>query len=394
MNSKTQNRVHHHWLGWVTLFAFAALLSPINIQIVIAQETPEFAIAPADPGSPPIPPQAPVEPSVQESPVQEPAAQEPAPSAVPATPVEPSPPVEAPAVEPAPASAPAETSDVSITSSEITSDTDFGRLLPKEGATVEATPSDNEKVRTLSVEPSTRPLLPENRPAWVGAEPDFTTTQHYLYVGSLPTQEQLEVDDALDEPLVAAVRNYIDQEVVNQLGAADSMPVTAEFIRRNLIDNLAGYECELTTGQEPLFQKWVTVRITPEQRDLFRQWHTETTQRSRLAPLCVGLVAVLSVISLSHVVLRRFSASSPLAAVNQHLPEQVVSRKTRSSAKGIFFVLLLAAVAFAFLLPLFAVWTVRTSEFEVRKQHDLHKQYQIETLDGHRTVILESKSPR
>ena len=136
-------------------------------------------------------------------------------------------------------------------------------------------------------------MLPENRPAWVGAAPDFSSAQHYLYVGSLPTQDPNKVDKALDEPLVAAVRNYIDQEVINQLGAADAMPLTAEFIRKNLIDNPEGFECELATGQEPAYQKWVTVRITPEQRELFRQWHTEAVQRTRLAPLGINLVAVL-----------------------------------------------------------------------------------------------------
>ena len=387
MHTQSQNRIRHQWLGWIALLAFASVLSPINIHIVIAQETPEIVVAPADPGEPPAPPQAPA--------ADAPANTEPA-SATP-TPVETiSPPAEVPSTEPAPAAAPAQIPDVPVpdvpaTPSEVSSDNEIGKLLPKDEPVAEVKAPVNESVRTLSVEPGSRTMLPEDRPAWVGAAPDFSSSQHYLYVESLPTQEPNKVDEALDAPLIAAVRNYIDQEVINQLGAADAMPLTAEFIRKNLIDNPEGFECELATGQEPAYQKWVTVRITPEQRELFRQWHTEAVQRTRLKPLGINLVAVLVLISLTHVVLRRFSGTSPLTTVNQALPVQVVNRKSRSSLNWIFFALLLGAVAFAFLMPLFALTWVSAE----RSSPDLHNEVRIETLEGeHGTIILESKSHR
>jgi len=400
MNDQSQYRLRHYWLGWIAMLAFVSVLSPINIHFVIAQDLPGVVIAPADPGQPTASTQAPATPAVAtEVAIEVPTATTSTPADVP------------PVVEPVSAVAPVPTPDVPVTPSEVTSDTDIGTLIPideplAESVASKKTKPDPESVRTLSVEPGVRPMLPEDRPAWVGASSDFTSAQHFLYVGSLPTSNRSEADEALDEPLIAAVRNYIDQEVVNQFGSANSMPVTAEFIRRNLIDNPEGFECELTTGQDPLFQKWVAVRITPEQRELFRQWHTEATQRTRLAPLGVGLVAVLSVISLSHVVLRRFRGASQLAMVNQQLPEQVASRKTRTrstAAKLIFFALLLSAVAFAFLLPLFAKTAVRVKT-TINSDHSdrnlpyevtlpaLHKEIRIDTLDGSRTIILEHTS--
>ncbi len=136
--------------------------------------------------------------------------------------------------------------------------------------------------------PGKQSLLPDDRPVWVGAAPDYSTSQHYLYVGSLPTHEASETDAALDEPLVAAVRNYIEQEVIQEFNAANAMPVDADFIRRNLIVDSQGYSCEIATSQGPMYQKWVTVRITPEQRELFKQWHREAMQRKRLGPLGEG----------------------------------------------------------------------------------------------------------
>ncbi len=405
MNDQTQTQSRTSWVGWIALLAFAVGFSPVNVHLVIAQEEPGIVVAPADPGEPPAPPQAT---ATIETVSPEPA-QAPSEVAVVAAPSQPQPPeVQEP-----------QASAVPAVPSEVSKDSEIGNLLP----TVDATKSDSaspsnsetssktsakentEAIRTLSVEPGTRPVLPKNRPAWVGAAPDFTSSQHYLYVGSLPTLKPNKADQALDEPLVAAVRNYIDQEVINQIGAANAMPVTADFIRTNLIDDPVGYECELATGQEPLYQKWVSVRITPEQRELFRQWHIEATQRTRLAPLGVGLVAVLSVISMSHLVLRRFRGGSPLTVVNQHVPVAVAKRSEKawsSTAKWMLFALLGAAVAFAFLLPLFALTASKVTyqesteiDSEFAEMPDLHKQIHIETLDGdHKTIILETKSHR
>lgn len=257
MNEQSQNLLRHHWLGWIVMLAFASVLSPINIRIVIAQDLPPVVVAPADPGTPPTPPEAPAVPVVVTT--------ESAPAALPepvsptAAPVEP---VAEAVAEVAPVQEPA----VPATPSEVSSDSDIGKLLPTESTrpesitneseikTAETQPSHkaaSETVRTLSVEPGLRSMLPDDRPAWVAAPPDLSSSQHFLYVGSLPTRLQSEADAALDAPLVAAVRNYIDQEVIKEVGASSTMPVTAEFIRRNLIDSPAGYECELLAGQEP-----------------------------------------------------------------------------------------------------------------------------------------------
>ena len=322
MNKQSQLR---HWLGWIAMLAFASVLSPINIHIVIAQDAPEIVVAPADPGQPPAPPQAPATPEV--------AADVPTVAAVEAV----STPIDVPPVDvPVPSEVPIQTPDIPVTQSEVSSDTDLGKLIPSDEPQAEPVANiqpkaDPDSVRTLSVEPGLRPILPADRPAWVGAAPDYSSAQHYLYVGSLPTTDESEADEALDAPLIAAVRNYIDQEVVNELGAASNMPIDAQFIRRNLIDDPSGHMCELSTSQGAMFQKWVAVRVTPEQREQFARWHTEASQRKRLTPLGLGLVSVLALVSLSHMVLRRRHGANPLPFVNQQPTEPaVVVRRSRS----------------------------------------------------------------
>lgn len=397
MNKHSQHLPRHNWLGWIALLAFASLFSPINIHIVIAQDAPEIVVVPADPGEPPAPP------TTLETPA--PAAPTFAPEATAehgSTLV----------VGPTPAATAAQIPNVPVASSEVSSEAEIGKLIPNHElhtAPSEAPKADPESVRTLSVEPGVRPMLPADRPAWVGASPDYSSPQHRLYIGSLPTTDERDADEALDEPLMATVRNYIDQEVVNQVGASFKMPVDAAFIRRNLIDDPAGYVCELTTSQGSMFQKWVTVRVTPEQRELFTKWHTEAAQRTRLAPIGLGLVSVLALVSLTHMVLRRHGAS-PLPLVNQHATEPAVAVRTSRSwtaLKVLGFLVLMMIPAFFVLAALLFTVGYRQTATEVEPHisgrslpyevqfPDLHKELRIETLGGgERTIVIESKSRR
>jgi len=379
MDMPTQNRPQLHGLVWIALLACAAVVSPISIRIAIAQDGLEITVAQADPGQPPAPPAASAALSANlDAPVA--------------------------TVPPSPAAAEAAVSEIS-------QESELGELAPldtaarTDGADTTRTPASPDGVRTLSVEPGSRPILPADRPAWVGAAPDLSSAQHHLYVGSLPTLNESDADEALDEPLVAAVRNYIDQEVINRVGAADQMPVDADFIRRNLLDDPAGYVCELATSQGAMFQKWVTVRVTPEQRELFQQWHTEASQRARLAPLGLGLVSVLALVSLSHMVLRRRHGTIALPSVNQRVSEPPVAvRRSRSGT----ILKLMACGALLTLSALFFLTTrvqsSRSGSVDVnfepaiefhegplpREVHipGLHSEVRIETLGGERTIIL------
>lgn len=415
MNEQTLHRLRHLWLGWIAMLAFASVLTPIHVHIVIAQDAPEIVIAPADPGEPPTPPQTPAEavletakvqadlPSVSEPALDQPVIDEP----VIAEPV-----IDKPAIETLADETAIQTPDVPNTPSEISSEAEIDKLIPTgesqaESVTSEQRQSDLNSVRTLSIEPGVR-MLPEDRPAWVGAAPDYSAAIHHLYVGSLPTSSQSDIDESLDAPLVEAVRTYIDQEVVNERNASINMPIDAKFIRRNLIDEPSGFVCEISTSQGAMFQKWVAVHITPEQRKLFAKWHTEASQRSRLAPIGLGLVSILALVSLSHVVLRRRHGAGNLPFVNRHSPEpEVVVRRSRSWTAFMVLVFLLFLMIPAFFM-FAALMLVRThvSTAEVHRQaddrdraqsmaNDLQKEVRVETLNGgQRTVIIESQSHR
>jgi hypothetical protein len=208
-----------------------------------------------------------------------------------------------------------------------------------QAAESQADESQAATVRTLSVEPRTRPLLPANSPAWITAAPDFSSAVHRLPVGSLPTNGPEETDGALDEPLRAALYDYVDSQVIQQPGASERLheQLSTQYIRRNLIEDPAGYTAELTTSNGAMYQKWVMVSITPEQREQLRAWHREALQRDRLAPLGLGVVAAIGFIGLSHMVLRRMYGlpkTKPITSQNYvalpiHLPPVVQQEKNR-----------------------------------------------------------------
>ncbi len=158
----------------------------------------------------------------------------------------------------------------------------------------------------LSIEPGSQPMLPVDAPAWIGAAPDFSEEYHRLHVAGQIAETEEEAAEVLDEPLVAAVSDYIDTQVLDRPGASGAFrsKLTADFIWKNLIDVPEGYVARLNTAGVPMYQKWVTVSITPEQREIFRNWDREAIQRRRLAPIGLGMVGLLSCVSLFRLVLK------------------------------------------------------------------------------------------
>lgn len=179
----------------------------------------------------------------------------------------------------------------------------------------------------LSVEPSSQPLLPADAPAWVGAPVNISADVHYLYVSGQIADSESDAAEQIDDELVAAVSSYIDHvlldtsangrnrwELSRDLDAADRLTgraagflrkkLTADFIWKNMVDDPAGYMARLNTSGIPMFQKWVTVSITPEQRAMIMRWDREATQSARLAPVGVGVLGLLGSVGLLHLIIK------------------------------------------------------------------------------------------
>ncbi len=179
----------------------------------------------------------------------------------------------------------------------------------------------------LSVEPGSQPLLPEDAPAWVGAPANASGDVHYLYVSGQIADSESEAAELIDDELVAAVCRYTDQtlldtastgshpgELGRDLEATERLAsraagllrkkVTADFIWKNMVDDPTGYTARLNVSGIPMFQKWITVSITPEQRAMIMRWDREARQSARLAPVGVGVLGLLGSVGLLHLIIR------------------------------------------------------------------------------------------
>ena len=204
--------------------------------------------------------------------------------------------------------------------------------------------------------PGSRPLLPENRPAWVGADPDYSGKNHRLFVGSLPMAKQSEADRGLDEPMMAAFNAYLDDHLLGDSEASQHLALGDDFIRRNLINDPIGFMAEITTSQGPMYQKWVTLEITPAQQKQIKKMHQEAVQLQRIKPIAIGLAGLLGLVGLMHISTKRkkgVASVTPLdreqlAAMDrpsQHMPQP----RKRSSGFGLLVLAGLFLLPFAFL---------------------------------------------
>ncbi len=255
-------------------------------------------------------------------------------------------------------------SEASDSSAEIESESDLLDALETSDDQAEGTRSASSasgETIELSVEPGSLPLLPADRPAWVGADPDYSSEVHRLYVGSAAVAERSDVDSALDVPLIAALNGYLDDQVLNRTGASDSLGLDDAFVRRNLIADTDGVVLQLNTGGEPMYQKWVVLEVTPTQREQFLQWYRESEQRERIKPVAVGLAGILALVALTHVLLRgkqQSPTAQPLAA--DAMSNKDAQANARSKRKSGVWGKLLAVGGILFVLAMVSLpaWTV------------------------------------
>ncbi len=342
------------------LMLFMAFSCVLGVAKLSADEPPVVVALLPDAGLPPAPAidtetvetQAAV--SAADAPAAEPTAS--AETAEPAAPPAETP----PAVEP---TAPA-------TVAEVTSDEQV-----KQSVESAAKPAE---VRELSVEPAvqTRPVLPVDRPAWVGAPNDTSERVHRLYVTSFTagSREEVEKEEMLDEPMVAAVRLYLDEMFPGQ--NAWKLRVTSDFIRHNLLDKSTDYVVETIRPTGPEYQKWVILQVSPEQREYFAAQLRELKQQQRMSILGVGLAAVLGMTGLLNLAFNRRRRRYPNAVApitmaimpgNGHNGLQHVAaggapvvmvdapRPKRSFLRKTLILLLCAGLVFALLLPAITV---------------------------------------
>jgi hypothetical protein len=203
----------------------------------------------------------------------------------------------------------------------------------------------------LSVGP-VRPLIPEDRPNWITLEADYSADIHRFVVASIPTTRESDVDANLDSPLEEALRSYVAEQFADdRAGEMLQSRLSAAFIRTNLVDDQLSYTAELSTTSGGMFQKWVMVEVSGEQREQLQTWYREQVQRERILPLGFGVAGLLSVVGLLNFVFRKAASKTPVQPTAQPLQlavvEPVASKTACCSKKGKLGLAVAIAIAIA-----------------------------------------------
>jgi len=122
--------------------------------------------------------------------------------------------------------------------------------------------------------------IPEGRPEWIDAEPDFSSAIHTIPVASGPYVHEGESRRALDRALVKATKEYIAEQLGSEL-AAQLIQYDAKTIKRKVVkaDNL--YHDVATYSVGPMNEYFALLEFGPEFRnELDRRWsHVRATSR-------------------------------------------------------------------------------------------------------------------
>jgi hypothetical protein len=165
---------------------------------------------------------------------------------------------------------------------------------PAAAASVPASDAEKESTSTPPTDPDPTlytPVedvvkIPEGRPEWIDAEPDYSSAVHTIPVASGPYVHEGESRRALDRALVKATKEYIAEQLGSEL-AAQLIQYDAKSIKRKVVkaDNL--YHDVATYSVGPMNEYFALLEFGPEFRnELDRRW-SQVRATSRLSQ--VGL---------------------------------------------------------------------------------------------------------
>ncbi len=227
----------------------------------------------------------------------------------------------------------AEESAAVVSGAEISSEEEIGLGAAIEASEQKLTNAASEEPVPLSVAPR-EPIYPDDMPAWINQAPDYSTPIHRLFVGSEPVADEADLDQALQIPLMAAVLDYLDDQVFHEDGVASELGITADYIQSNLVSNHNGYTVALNSLDGKMYEKWVTLEIHPLQRANFERMRAEATRLSRIPVVLLCLLGVVGIMGISHLFLRRGNSlptQEPLAGQNL-VAQEMPARQSRGNA--------------------------------------------------------------
>ena len=134
--------------------------------------------------------------------------------------------------------------------------------------------------------PEMTAMLSEDRPAWVGKEPDVKSDTHYLSVCGIPHRTYEESRRSLDYTLMKAAWDYIDRYVLEEEGQAQWISqVDLDWIKSRWLVTEREYDGEMKLPNGEYRLAWCQLKITERDRSQILEWNRDRTRMDRIQHL-------------------------------------------------------------------------------------------------------------
>lgn len=224
-------------------------------------------------------------------------------------------PVNAPSVPsppPAPAVA-APTSSASLSlGQDVTVKAEIASLEANEGGSPKIIVSEDFSLDRQPTNAS--PLLPADRPDWVGRAHFVDGTTHFISVGALPDESLNKSKASLDESILKEVRKYVNEHILHEEEGAEQLePLTLSWIKSRCLVKGHEYDVQFDSNATTYHQAWVELKLSDRDRKTIEHWWKDIQRHERAKKLGGGMAVAVAGIGVCHLLFGMIARRKPKA---------------------------------------------------------------------------------
>lgn len=145
------------------------------------------------------------------------------------------------------------------------------------------------------------PILPADRPDWVGRSSLETGRDHFVSVGSFPDISYEKSLVSLDESLMKEARKYVDEQILHQEGAAEQLSqLDIDWIKANWVVPNQEYDAAFDSASSVYHQAWVELKISERDRRMVEHWWKDIVRHERAKKLGGGMAVAVAGVGMLH----------------------------------------------------------------------------------------------
>ncbi|MFO0923141.1 MAG: hypothetical protein U0905_11710 [Pirellulales bacterium] len=158
------------------------------------------------------------------------------------------------------------------------------------------------------------PLLPADRPDWVGRAHFVDGTTHFISVGALPDESLNKSKASLDESILKEVRKYVNENILHEEDGAEQLePLTLSWIKSRCLVKGHEYDVQFDSNTTTYHQAWVELKLSDRDRKTIEHWWKDIQRHERAKKLGGGMAVAVAGIGVCHLLFGMIARRKPKA---------------------------------------------------------------------------------